>query len=270
MSSAPKPSNRPLAIVTGASGGIGEEFARRLAQNGYDLALVARSHARLEKLAGDLRRQYHARVQVLAVDLSHPAGPRRVVDLLADQASEVVVLINNAGYGVAGDFARMPETEIAGQMQVNMMAVAELSRRLLPGMLARKSGRILNVGSTAAFQPGPGMAIYFATKAFVLSFSEALASELRGTGVTVTCLCPGPVATGFAARADVGKSRLFRGGGMSVTRCVDVGYKALFKGRRVVIPGVMNWLLAFSVRFTPRRWVTWATKKLMERPGGNR
>lgn len=265
MPPSPPAAQRPLALITGASGGIGEEFARRLARDGYDLVLVARSYGRLEEIAAELRQAHRVEVRVLAVDLAHPSGPQRVCDLLCEQASRVEVLINNAGVGIAGDFATLSEADLLLQMQLNMGAVVQLTRQLLPAMLARGAGRILNVGSTAAFQPGPGFAIYFATKAFVLSFSEALDWELRGRGVTVTCLCPGPVATGFAARATLQQSPMFRGGGMSVERCVDVGYRALRRGRRVVVPGVFNWLLSFGVRFAPRWLPMWISSRLVGR-----
>jgi short-subunit dehydrogenase len=254
-----------LALVTGASGGIGEEFARRLAADGYDLALVARSHSRLEEIADSLRQAHGARVDVLAIDLSHPSGPARVLEQLGQHQSRLDVLINNAGYGLAGEFAVAPELEILGQIQLNVAALTQVSRLVLPGMLLRRRGRILNVGSTAAFQPGPRMAVYFATKAFVLSFSEAIAYEVRGSGVSVTCLCPGPVATGFMSRAQLESSRLFRRGAMPVEQCVDAGYRALLRGQTLCIPGMSNKLLVWSERFAPRWVVTRIAARMVER-----
>lgn len=250
------PSSRPVALVTGASGGIGAEFARRLARDGYDLVLVARSHAGLEKVAEPLRQECRASVLVLAIDLSHPSGAQRVFDQIAPLISRVEVLINNAGYGLAGEFAAAAETEILGQIQLNIIALTQLTRLILPELQRRGRGRILNVGSTASFQPGPRMAVYFATKAYVLSFSEAIAYEMAGSGVTVTCLCPGPVATNFMWRAQVRTSRLFRSGGMSIDRCVDAGYRALRRGKRLCVPGLFNKLLVFGTRLGPRALVT--------------
>jgi short-subunit dehydrogenase len=247
---------RPLAVVTGASSGIGAEFARRLAADGHDLVLVARSYSRLERLAHELRQSHGIRAEVLAVDLTLPSAVQRIADALGDRLQDVSILINNAGFGLSGAFSNQSERDLVELMQLNMTTLVQLCRRILPGMLARRTGRILNVSSTAAFQPGPGFAVYCATKSFVLSFSEALAFEVSGTGVTVTCLAPGPVETEFASRATMHESPLFRWGKMSVRQCVDAGYRALQKGKRLKIPGLFNHMLAFGTRLSSRRLTT--------------
>src|SRR5581483_11195724 len=193
-------SNRKTALVTGASSGIGMEFARLLARDGYHVFLVARSEEPLKVMAREI-----GSATVLVADLASPDAPRHVFD----SAGPVDILINNAGFGLSGAFA---ETDLGRELemiQVNIAALTALTKLFLKPMIERRSGRIVNVASTAAFQPGPLMAVYYATKAYVLSFSEAVADELRGSGVTVTALCPGPTATGFAERAGMTRSRLF-------------------------------------------------------------
>jgi short-subunit dehydrogenase len=231
------------ALVTGASGGIGLEIARVLAPD-HDLVLVARSAARLEELAAEL-----GNARTIALDLAADGSVARVVD----QVPDVDVLVNNAGVGDFTPFAESDPARLDTQLALNVGALTQLSRAYLPGMLARGKGRILNVASTAAFQPGPLMAVYYATKAYVLSLSEALAEETRGTGVTVTALCPGPTASGFQAEAAMEDSRLVRGRKLPTAAAVAAfGVAAMNGGDVVAIPGVRNKMLASSVRFTPR------------------
>ncbi|WP_027483196.1 SDR family NAD(P)-dependent oxidoreductase [Deinococcus pimensis] len=264
----PSRSRRPLALVTGASGGIGEEIARELAANGHDVVLVARSTAKLDALAEDLRVRHHVTTHVLALDLTAPDSPARLVEHLAGRDLHVDVLVNNAGFATYGEFHT---SDLGGQLQMiglNVTTLVELTHRLLPGMLERRSGRVLNVASTAAFMPGPLMATYYATKAFVLSFGEALAEELRGSGVTVTTLCPGPVETGFQARANLGESRLLRSGFMRVMDAASVareGVRATLAGRRVVVTGLMNQVQAISPRFLPRGVVPGVVRRAQAR-----
>lgn len=252
----PATPSHPLAVVTGASTGIGAEFARRLAADGHDVVLVARSYSRLERLAAELRQQHGVRAEVLAVDLTLPSAVQRIADALGPRLDEVAVLINNAGFGLSGAFITQSERDLVELMQLNMTTLVQLCRRVLPGMQSRRAGKILNVSSTAAFQPGPGFAVYCATKSFVLSFSEALAHEVRGMGITVTCLAPGPVETEFASRATMHESPLFRWGKMSVGQCVNAGYRAMQSGRRLKIPGLFNHMLAFGTRLSPRHFTT--------------
>src|SRR3989475_8551934 len=198
------------ALITGASSGIGLELARVLAEHGHDGGLVARSEATLQSLAAELKAR-DVRAHVIVVDLSAPGAAKAVVDRVRDLALEIDVLVNNAGYGVYGPFLETSLDAELAMIRVNIVALTELTKRLLPAMVARKRGKILNVASTAAFLPGPLMAVYYATKAYVLSFSEAIANELEGTGVTVTALCPGPTASGFQAAARLEESRLVAG-----------------------------------------------------------
>jgi hypothetical protein len=251
-------------LITGASGGIGYELAKLFARDHHNLVLVARSADKLAQVATEL--QLHGiTVKTVALDLATPLAPKFLFDHLQD--TPIDILINNAGFGVFGEFARMPEEEILGQINLNITALTQLTRLFLPPMLQHRNGRIMNVASTAAFQPGPLMAVYYASKAYVLSFSEAIASELRGSGVTVTCFCPGATHTGFARRAGTEKSRLFKQlGAMSAEKVARDGYRALMEGRTVAISGVHNWLVAESVRFAPRRLVTaisrWVAEKV--------
>ncbi|MGO9829980.1 MAG: SDR family NAD(P)-dependent oxidoreductase [Myxococcaceae bacterium] len=253
-------------LVTGASSGIGAELARAFARSGSSLVLTARSVDRLEALAAELRTQSQVSVRAVAADLATPEGPSRLLQRLGQEGVQVDVLVNNAGYAGFGAFTETSWTDEAGMLQLNVVALSELTKRLLPAMVAKKRGGILNVASTAAFQPGPLMAVYYATKAYVLSFSEALAEELRGSGVTVTALCPGPTASGFQARAAMEDSRLVKGKRLMPAAAVaQAGYEGFRRGATVVIPGLANRLLAQSVRFTPRRWVTRLVHKMSER-----
>jgi len=259
-------SSRPVAVVTGASSGIGLELARLLAADGHDLVLVARSRAKLSQLAAELTAAHGARVRIIAADLGSPDGAAAVVRELEAAGTQVDVLINNAGLGLFGEFASTRLDDELGMLQLNVVALTALTKQVLAGMVARGRGRILNVASTAAFQPGPYMAVYYATKAYVLSFSEAIAAELEGTGVTVTALCPGPTASGFQAQAQMEDSKLVRGKKLpTAAEVAAAGYAALKRGKRVVVPGVRNKLLVQSVRFMPRRMVT-ATVKRVQGP----
>ncbi len=248
--------DRPTALVTGASGGIGEALARRLAadDHDHDLVLAARSADRLASLADELRRSHQIDVTVIVSDLARPGAAADLVAALGDR--RIDVLVNNAGVGLYGPFLDSDPAALSGMLQLNMVSLAELTRALVPAMAARGSGRVLQVASTAAFMPGPLMAGYYATKAFVLSLSEALADEWKGSGVTVTALCPGPIATGFQAGADMGDSKLVKGKRlMTAEECAAVGVRAMNRGRVVAIPGLGNRVQALSPRFLPRRLV---------------
>jgi short-subunit dehydrogenase len=250
-------------LLTGASGGIGYELAKLFARDHHNLVLVARSADKLAQVANELQ-VYGVTIKTIAVDLATPLAPRFLFDQLQD--TPIDILINNAGFGAHGEFARMSEQEILGQIHLNITALTELTRLFLPAMVQRRSGRIMNVASTAAFQPGPLMAVYYATKAYVLSFSEAIANELRGSGVTVTCFCPGATHTGFAQRAGTENSRLFKQvGAMSAEKVARDGYRALMAGRTVAISGAHNWVVAQSVRFAPRKMVTALSRWVVEK-----
>lgn len=243
---------RPTALVTGASSGIGLGICRALAEDGFDLVLVARSEAKLTQLAQELAARHAIRAIPLVADLAEPGGPQRIYDKLSLAGTQIDVLVNNAGFGAHGAFAALPLQQQLEMIAVNITALTALTRLFLPDMLTRKQGRILNVGSTAGFQPGPNMAVYYASKAYVLLFSEALAEELAGTGVSLTCLCPGPTKTQFAATADMENALLFHLLPADAHKVARQGVAAMLAGKRLVIPGAFNKVLAFSARLTPR------------------
>jgi short-subunit dehydrogenase len=230
------------------------------------LVLVARSADKLRQLAAGLEKANGTRSLILAVDLSDPGAPAYVWDQTHRSEIQVDVLVNNAGFGQYGLFAENDLEQCLRQIQLNITTLTHLTRLYLPEMIQRQAGRILNVASTAAFQPGPLMAVYFASKAYVLHLSEALANELQRTGVTVTCLCPGATATEFHKRANATGMRLLKFGSMDASTVAEDGYRALLAGKPVVICGFKNWLLAQSVRFSPRRLVTAITRTIQEEP----
>jgi len=265
MRSNGKKNRRDTALVTGGSGGIGLELAKELGRNGHDVVLVARKRDSLEAAAGHIEGKYGVKASVFAADLADPVSPPRIHEAMLDQGIEVGILINNAGFGVGGPFIETDNDREMEMIHVNITAVMHLTKLFLPGMVKRRRGRVMNVASTAAFQPGPLMAVYYASKAFVLSFSEAIADELRNTGVSVTALCPGPTETGFAAEANVGRSKLFRYSPIADPEDVArYGYKAMMKGERVAIPALRDKLMVQAERLTPRRLVTVISRKLQE------
>jgi len=246
------------ALITGASSGIGLELARIFARNQCDLILVARESDRLRQAAATLK------ARVIARDLADPQSAQAIYDELA--STRIDYLVNNAGFGLGGPFYSTDRQTELDMIQVNVTSLVDLTKLFLPAMVARKSGRILNVSSTAAFQPGPLMAIYYASKAFVLSFSEAIAEELNGSGVTVTALCPGPTASDFQRRAGLDHIKLFKNKSltMSSEEVADIGYRGMMQGKVLVIPGIMNKLGVQLLRLGPRAIVRKAAKKLQE------
>ena len=240
--------------------GIGLELAKVFATNKFNLVLVARDEARLKQVAEELRAQHGVEIKIIVKDLSLSSAPREIFDSLRD--TPISVLVNNAGFGWRGAFAEcdLPHQAL-DMMHVNMDSLVALTRLFAPLMLARKQGRILNVASTAAFQPGPFANIYFATKAFVLSFSVALSEELQGTGVTVTALCPGTTRTEFFERAgmkDMRRDSLM----MDADVVARIGYRGLMRGKRVVIPGALNKTMALLANVVPTRAATKIVRKL--------
>ena len=246
-----------MALITGASSGIGLELARVFAKNGIDVILAARSEDKLKALAKELTDHYGIKAEGMASDLSVQGAAQVLYDQVKKKGWVIDYLVNNAGFGTSGAFAQSDWAQEAAMLNVNMVALTHLTRLFLPDLRAQKRGRILNVASTAAFQPGPFMAGYFATKAYVLSFSEALAEELSGTGVTVTALCPGPTQSGFQDRANLGGSRLFSYRTLPTSAAVaQFGYRAMQKGKRVAIHGLWNKMLVQANRGAPRRLST--------------
>ncbi len=256
---------RNWALITGASAGIGLELARVFAENGFPLILVARREDQLRRLAEELKTAHGVDSRVLAGDLAPPEGPQQVFEAVLQQDLTVDVLVNNAGFGSYGPFHEVERERQLEMIRLNVLALADLTHRFVRHMVARRRGRILNVASTAAFQPGPLMAVYYATKAFVLSFSEALAEELQGTGVSVTALCPGPTRSEFQATAEMEDSRLAQNFLMDARPVAEAAYEGTMTGRRIVIPGVLNKLSAQAHRFVPRRLMTKITRQVQAR-----
>ena len=254
---------RPLALVTGASMGLGAEFARLLASEGYDLVLTARSADKLGAIKKEVEGLHGVRAHVLVHDLADPRAPLALYDEVRAAGLDVDVLVNNAGFGMYGLFYQSDLQNELDMIQVNITSLVNLTKLFVRDMVARKRGRILNVASTAGFQPGPLQSVYYASKAFVLSFTEAIANELHGTGVTATALCPGPTPTEFQKRANVGRVRglrlMMR---VSPDVVVRAGYHGMRKGKPVVVPGTLNNVIIFLLRLSPRRMVTAAVRRI--------
>lgn len=256
------------ALITGASSGIGLELAHLFARDGYRLVLVARNRSILRQLGDDLQSRYSITVRIEPKDLAHPASPAELYQELQESGIVLDVLVNNAGFGGAGDFINTKWDHEAEMMQVNIVALTHLTKLFLPQIRARE-GMIMNVASTAAFQPGPFMAVYYASKAYVLSFTEALAEELRGTGVKVSCLCPGPVKTNFQKRAYLEGTAMINSPLMvDVQQVARMGYEGLKQGKRIVIPGWKNRAGVELLRISPREMVTKVVRKLQEKKNG--
>jgi short-subunit dehydrogenase len=246
-------------LITGASSGIGLELARCFATDGCRLVLLARNTAALEALAGELRQAHKIEALVLTADLSKPETLARVFQELQGRGIAVDVLVNNAGFGANDTFAALPLQRQLDMIQVNITALTELTGLFLPGMIARRHGGVLNVGSLAGFQPGPGMAIYFATKAYVLSFTEALAEELKNTGLIVSVLCPGPTTTNFGNVARGRKTRRIKTGKMTAEAVARYGHDAFRRRKLLAIPGLKYRFLPVLGRLMPR----WLVRKIV-------
>jgi len=257
-------SQKGTALVTGGSSGIGLEIARVLARQGYTLGLVARSRDTLDAVAHEMAASHGVEVRAFACDLSEAEARDALWREIEAAGLAIDVLVNNAGFGLFGPF-RQSDLEAERRMiELNVTALVTLTKRCVPGMIARGHGRVLNVASTAAFLPGPAMSVYYATKAFVLSFSEAIGDELRETGVTVTALCPGPTATRFQAAARMERSRLMQSVMMSPAEVAEAGVAGMHEGRAVVVPGLRNRAVPWLVRLLPRRLVTAISRRAAE------
>ena len=255
------------ALVTGASGGIGADLARLFAEDGHDLVLVARSRDKLARISEELSGKHSISARVIVRDLARPESPQEIYDELQSADVQIDALINNAGFGSYGLFAETDLRRELELLQVNVVALTHLTKLFLPAMLARKRGYVMNVASTASFQPGPLMAVYYASKAYVLNFSEALSNETAGTNVFVSALCPGPTDTNFVAAAGMERSKLFDRALMDSRTVAEIGYRGLLAGRRVVIPGLKNALMARTVGFFPRGLVMNVVRGIQERRG---
>lgn len=249
-------------LITGGSSGIGRELAERFAADRYHIVLAARSEVELAAAKEQLASKYAVRVTAIAVDLAAAEAVPLLMAKLERESLRVDVLVNNAGFGVYGPFAQTSEQDELAMINLNIWNLTRLTKCVLPAMLANKHGGIINVASTAAFQPGPFMAVYYAAKSYILSYTEALAGELRGTGIQVTALCPGPTETRFAERADAAKAKLFATGRMQPAEVARQGYLGYRAGRRIVIPGWRNRLMAMSIRFVPREVVLFIVRYL--------
>jgi hypothetical protein len=255
----------PTALVTGASTGIGRELAFIAAANGYDLALVARSSAPLETVAAEIKSKTSRQVDIFAVDLSVPNAAHTLMDSVTKAGLTVDFLANNAGFGLVGKFWELPEDEQIQMIELNIGALTQLTRLCLPAMVQRRSGYILNVASTAAFQPGPLMSVYYASKAYVVSFSEAVHNEVKEFGVKICCLCPGPTRTEFIHRAGMTNSKLFESGTvMTAGEVAQIGWNAMRAGKSLVVSGGFNATLAFLTRFAPRQLMATVARSLQE------
>ncbi|MBI4044189.1 MAG: SDR family oxidoreductase [Candidatus Diapherotrites archaeon] len=261
-----KTAKAKTALVTGASGGIGLEFAKIFAQESHDIVMVARDREKLVKNAEEIREKHGVQVIVVVLDLARPGSAQKLFNELEKKKIRVDVLVNNAGFGVAGFFHEESLEKQLEMIQLNVATLVELTYFFANKMVERRSGKILNVSSTAAFQPGPLMAVYYASKAFVLSFSEALRNELGDSGISVTALCPGPTESGFQERADIKTMRLVRGKRlMSPAVVAAAGFDGLMKNKSVVIPGLRNFVMAYAVRVLPRDYVTKTVRRIQEK-----
>lgn len=258
------PGMKKTALITGASGGIGYELAKVFAREGHNVVLTARTKDSLDKLARELQGSHSVRAISLPADLSDPRAADQIHAALGGERVGINFLVNNAGFGTQGLFSEADLTSQLRMMQVNMTALVHMTRLFLPDMVKRGEGRVLNVASTAAFVPGPLMAVYYATKAFVLSFSQAVADEVRSSGVTVTALCPGPTKTGFQGSAGMEKTRLFSRGVMDASVVAEAGYRGMMTGKSVVVPGLRNSALRIASRLVPTSMAIGQARRLNE------
>ena len=253
---------KETVLITGASSGIGMGLAKLFAADGSDLVLVARREDRLNELAEKLKSEHGIEVHVLPKDLSKKTSPKEIFNHLKKEKIEIDVLVNNAGFGSRGTVSELDTDLQVDMVQVNAAALTHLTSLFLPGIIERGQGGILNVGSLAGFQPGPNLAVYFATKAYVLSFTEALAEEISNPNIKISCFAPGPVKTEFGEKSDLEDSLLFKLSLMDLEPAVKAGYEVFRKGKTIVIPGLKQQIVPFLNRFTPRLIVRKIAKKL--------
>ncbi|MBI2436794.1 MAG: SDR family oxidoreductase [Candidatus Magasanikbacteria bacterium] len=255
-----KPQTSHTVLITGASTGIGYELAKLFARDKYNLVLIARNEERLEKVALELKNSYGIEVIHIGTDLAIPHAPQDIFHKLREKEITIDILVNNAGVGVYGNFAETDLNKEINMIDLNISSLVKMTKLFLPQMEIKRHGRILNVASLAGFMPGPGMAVYYASKAFVLHFSEALTKELKDSGITVTALCPGPTKTEFEKNADFSFSHALHR--MDAQTVAQIGYTALMKSTPVIIPGFRNKIFPLLIRFSPRRFVTYIVHKM--------
>ncbi|HLO57371.1 MAG TPA: SDR family oxidoreductase [Bacteroidales bacterium] len=253
------------ALITGGSRGIGFDIARVMAREHYNLILVSRNLSRLERVRDELSRSFRVKIRIIGQDLSEKDASLKVFEQVMNYGIQVDVLVNNAGIGDFGMFSREDPARISRMVNLNILALTELTRLFLPGMIERREGKVLNVSSLAAFLPGPYMAVYYASKAYVKSFSEAINSELKGTGVMITAVCPGLTKTGFQQEVGSEKSNASRLGMMATSASVaEAAYKALMEGKEIVVPGIINLSIAKASGIIPTRFKTRVIRKMQE------
>lgn len=255
-----------VALVTGASSGIGEQFARQLGAKGYDVVLVARRKDKLDAIASEIAEAHGVKTEVIEADLSTKKGVSTVADRIKN--GDIAVLVNNAGFGTQGEFAQLPLNRETQELDVNVIALTQLTHAAAGPMVEKKRGTIINLGSVGSFEPVPYMSTYAATKAYVLSFSEGLHEELKPHGVTVTCLCPGVVHTGFQSTAGLDREKMPGMGAMAVEKVVESALKGAAKKRAIVIPGAMNQAAAQMTRFAPRALIRRVSGGMFKDAGG--
>lgn len=258
------------ALITGGTSGIGYELAKLFAKDQFNLVIIARNLERLQSVKNELEDQHNIQVKILSKDLTKHESAEEIYDELKQQKWNIDVLVNNAGFGSYGPFDQIDLQHELAMLHVNIVTLTHLTKLFIRDMKSNNSGKILNLSSTAGFMPGPLMAVYFASKSYVLLFSEALDRELKGTGISVSALCPGVVPTNFQKTAQNEHYRLMKGRLMSPEKVAEIGYKGLMKEKTVIIPGIDNKILSFILRFSPRKWVTFVVKKLQEPVSKNR
>ncbi|MDP4098795.1 SDR family oxidoreductase [Paenibacillus sp. P96] len=258
---------KKTVLITGVSGGIGKELADRFAKDGHHMVLVARSEDKILKLAQEYQNKYGIQTTVIAKDVAKPGVPEEIYMELQAKGIHVDYLVNNAGFGLFGTFMETDMEQEINMIDVNITALTVMTKLFLPDMIKRGQGGIMNVASLVGFFPGPLMSVYYATKAYVLSFTEALENEVSGTGVTVTALCPGLTSTGFVDRSGMGASKLVKGAIMDAGDVAEEGYRGFLRGKTLIMPGARNRFIAFLPRLLPRKMMTRMIRSSQGRAG---